>query len=81
MRSRQGDENDVLAGCDDNRNGRIPCTEARRHGIALVHRSHQAYRHMRDGDGDGVVCEQAGGVTHMSPNRVVFERLLQMRGC
>ena len=38
-------------------NGRITCKEARRHGIAPVHRSHPAYRYMRDGDGDGVVCE------------------------
>ena len=42
---------------DDNRNGRIACKEARRHGIAPVHRSHPAYRFMRDGDGDGVVCK------------------------
>ena len=42
---------------DDNRNGRITCKEARRHGIAPVPRSHPAYRYMRDGDGDGVVCE------------------------
>ena len=48
---------DVLARYDDNRNGRITCKEARRHGIAPVHRSHPAYRYMRDGDGDGVVCE------------------------
>ena len=27
------------------------------HGIAPVHRGHPAYRYMRDGDGDGVVCE------------------------
>ena len=42
---------------DDNDNGRITCAEARRHGIAPVPRSHPAYRYMRDGDGDGVVCE------------------------
>ena len=35
----------------------ITCAEARRHGIAPVPRSHPAYRYMRDGDGDGVVCE------------------------
>ena len=52
-----GAEDDVLARYDDNRNGRITCKEARRHGIAPVHRSHPAYRYMRDGDGDGVVCE------------------------
>ena len=47
----------ALARYDDNGNGRITCKEARRHGIAPVPRSHPAYRHMRDGDGDGVVCE------------------------
>ena len=48
---------DALARYDDNRNGRITCKEARRHGIAPVPRSHPAYQYMRDGDGDGVVCE------------------------
>ena len=48
---------DALSLWDDNRNGRITCAEARRHGIAPVPRSHPAYRYMRDGDGDGVVCE------------------------
>ena len=48
---------DPLAFYDDNANGRITCAEARRHGIAPVPRSHPAYRYMRDGDGDGVVCE------------------------
>ena len=50
-----GDE--ALARYDDNGNGRITCQEARRHGIAPVRRGHPAYRYMRDGDGDGVVCE------------------------
>ena len=48
---------DALALYDDNGNGRITCAEARRHGIAPVPRSHPAYRFMRDGDGDGLVCE------------------------
>ena len=48
---------DALALYDDNRNGRITCKEARRHGIAPVPRSHPAYRYMRDADNDGVVCE------------------------
>ena len=48
---------DALARYDDNRNGRITCKKARRHGIAPVHRSHPAYGFMRDGDGDGLVCE------------------------
>ena len=48
---------DALALYDDNGNGRITCAEARRHGIAPVARSHPAYPHMRDGDGDGIVCE------------------------
>ncbi len=47
----------ILSRYDDNRNGRITCAEARRHGIAPVPRSHPAYRYMRDGDGDGIVCE------------------------
>ena len=51
------DTSDALARYDENGNGRITCKEARRHGIAPVHRSHPAYRYMRDGDGDGVVCE------------------------
>ena len=48
---------DMLARYDDNGNGRITCQEARRHGIAPARRGHPAYRYMRDGDGDGVVCE------------------------
>ena len=48
---------DALALYDDNRNGRITCKEARRHGIAPVARSHPAYPYMRDADNDGVVCE------------------------
>ena len=55
--ARSGDGDDALALYDDNRNGRITCKEARNHGIAPVPRSHPAYRFMRDGDGDGVVCE------------------------
>ena len=51
------DGDDVLARYDDNGNGRITCKEARQHGIAPVWRGHPAYRYMRDGDGDGVVCE------------------------
>ena len=42
---------------DDNKNGRITCKEAKKHGIAPVHSNHPAYPFMRDGDGDGVVCE------------------------
>ena len=55
--SDPGDSRDALARYDDNGNGRITCKEARAHGIAPVHRTHPAYRYMRDGDGDGVVCE------------------------
>lgn len=47
----------ALAKWDDNGNGRITCKEARRHGIAPVSKDHPAYPYMRDGDGDGVVCE------------------------
>ena len=49
------DGDDALARYDSN--GRITCQEARRHGIAPVQWGHPAYRYMRDGDGDGVVCE------------------------
>ena len=48
---------DALRLWDTNGNGRITCCEARAHGIAPVRRGHPAYRFMRDGDGDGVVCE------------------------
>ena len=48
---------DALSRWDTNGNGRITCREAREHGIAPVGREHPAYRFMRDGDGDGVVCE------------------------
>ena len=50
---------DPLSMYDDNRNGngRITCAEARAHGIAPVRSDHPAYQHMRDGDGDGIVCE------------------------
>lgn len=52
-----GGDGDALVRYDDNGNGRITCKEARRHGIAPVRHDHPAYRYMRDGDGDGVVCE------------------------
>ena len=55
--SPPGGEPDALALWDDNGNGRITCAEARAHGIAPVPRGHPAYPFMRDGDGDGVVCE------------------------
>ena len=48
---------DALRRYDDNGNGSISCAEARAHGIAPVERGHPAYAFMRDGDGDGVVCE------------------------
>ncbi|MDE0045534.1 MAG: thermonuclease family protein [bacterium] len=50
-------EGDMLALYDDNGNGSISCSEARHHGIAPVKAEHPAYQFMRDGDGDGVVCE------------------------
>ncbi len=55
--ARSAPSSEVLALYDDNRNGRITCAEARSHGIAPVPRDHPAYPFMRDGDGDGVVCE------------------------
>ena len=48
---------DALARYNDNGNGRITCKEARRHGIAPVHRSHPAYQYMRDGEGDGSIVK------------------------
>lgn len=51
------DREDALRRWDDNGNGRITCAEARRHGIAPVHRGHPAYPLMYDRDRDGVVCE------------------------
>ena len=50
-------EAEALRRWDTNGNGRITCREARTHGIAPVRRGHPAWRFMRDGDGDGVVCE------------------------
>ena len=49
-------DSDALLIYDDNKNGRITCKEARKHGIAPVHSKHPAYLFMRDGDGDGIVC-------------------------
>lgn len=56
--ARAHDPPDALMLWDDNGDGRITCAEARRHGIAPVPRGHLAYPFMRDGDGDGVVCER-----------------------
>ena len=50
-------EAEALRRWDTDGNGRITCREARAHGIAPVRRGHPAWRFMRDGDGDGVVCE------------------------
>ena len=50
-------DSEALQRYDDNDNGRISCKEARRHGIAPVRKDHPAYKFMRDGDGDGTVCE------------------------
>ena len=44
---------DALRSWDNNRNRRIACREARRHGIAPVPRGHPVYSFMHD----GVVCE------------------------
>ena len=57
VRTEPSGDVDALTLWDDSGNGRITCAEARRHGIAPVPRGHPAYRYMRDGDGDGVVCE------------------------
>ncbi len=50
------DANHPLSLYDDNRNGRISCSEASAHGIAPVYRGHPAYPYMTDPDGNGVVC-------------------------
>ena len=47
---------DVLKEWDDNKNGRISCKEAKKHGIAPVQKDHPAYPFMRDRNRDGVVC-------------------------
>jgi len=52
-----GESSDALEMYDRNKNGRITCSEARAAEIVPVRRGHPAYEHMRDGDGDGVVCE------------------------
>ncbi len=59
-RDAVGTDSEALAQWDDNGNGQITCAEARAHGIAPVPRGHPAYQYMRDGDGDGVVCEAGG---------------------
>ena len=52
-----GDAKTVLELYDADGDGRITCSEASRHRITPVERSHAAYRYMDDRDGDGVVCE------------------------
>jgi len=42
---------------DDNNNGRITCSEARKHGISPVRQDHPAYIFMNDRDNDGIVCD------------------------
>ena len=58
---------ETIAEWDDNGNGRISCAEARAHGIAPVTRDHPAYPFMRDGDGDGVVCESGSSRSSSPP--------------
>ena len=46
--------------CAANDNGRVTCAEARAEACGApipVTRDHQLYQFMRDGDGDGRVCE------------------------
>ncbi len=54
-------DSDVVAAWDDNRNDHISCAEARGHSIAPVTHDHPAYLFMRDGVGDGMVCESGSG--------------------
>ena len=49
-----------LERCDANGNGRVTCAEARAASCGApipVPRDHPLYQFMRDGDGDGQVCE------------------------
>lgn len=47
-----------LERCDANDNGRVTCAEARACGAPIpVTEDHPLYQFMRDGDGDGQVCE------------------------
>ena len=49
-----------LERCDANGNGRVTCAEARAASCGApipVTREHPLYQFMRDGDGDGQVCE------------------------
>ena len=50
---------------DDNKNGRITCSEARAHGITPALRGYPAYDCMKDGINDGMVCEQIEGITYI----------------
>ena len=46
--------------CDANDNGRVTCAEARAEACGApipVTKDHPLYQFMRDGDGDGQVCE------------------------
>ena len=46
--------------CDANDNGRVTCAEARAEACGApipVTKDHPLYQFMRDGDGDGRVCE------------------------
>ena len=64
MMAAQGQEpttpEEWLERCDANRNGRVTCAEARAASCGApipVTRDHPLYQFMRDGDGDGQVCE------------------------
>ena len=70
---------EAIAAWDDNRNGRVSCAEARAHGIAPVTRDHPAYPFMRDGDGDGVVCES--GSRSVSPASSLSSPRASGTGC
>ena len=71
---------EAIAAWDDNRNGRVSCAEARAHGIAPVTRDHPAYPFMRDGDGDGVVCE-SGSSRRSSPTSAPASPRASGSGC
>lgn len=58
--AEEATDNDVealLKQYDDNKNGRISCTEAKNHGITPIQKDHPIYPLMRDRNRDGVVCD------------------------
>ena len=58
--SKEPTAEEWLARCDANDNGRVTCAETRAEACGApipVTKDHPLYQFMRDGDGDGRVCE------------------------